>query len=138
MKTHQAGHLDKFVFICLGMHPKPKVYSVACLGTTQPTQLHAAPRSRGAPAERDFYRWEFRTRIFLLNWVNTRLPINLRTNNIVIYTCVVLSPYFCVNGELEAVLINRSQAVFLQRFGTVSNSVRRFFHNILIRLRSGL
>ncbi len=52
------------------------------------------------------------------NWVNTRLPISLRTNNTVIDTCVVLSPYFCVNDELEAVLINRSQAVFRQRFGT--------------------
>ncbi len=51
------------------------------------------------------------------------------TNNTVIYTCVVLSLYFRVNGELEAVFINRSQAVFRQRFGTtcsgtVSNSVR--------------
>ncbi len=58
------------------------------------------------------------------NWVNTGLPISLKTNNTVIDTCVDLSPYFCVNGELEAVLINRSQAVFCQRFGTVSNSVR--------------
>ncbi len=40
------------------------------------------------------------------NWVNTGLAISLRTNNTVIDTCVVLSPYFCVNGELEAVLIN--------------------------------
>ncbi len=40
------------------------------------------------------------------NWVNTGLPISLKTNNTVIDTCVVLSPYFCVNGELEAVLIN--------------------------------
>ncbi len=64
------------------------------------------------------------------NWVNTGLTISLRTNNTVIDTCVVLSPYFCVNGELEAVLINRSQAqVFCQRFGTVSNSVRRVYNN---------
>ncbi len=59
------------------------------------------------------------------NWVNTGLPISLKTNNTVMDTCIVLSPYFCVNGELEAVLINRSQAVFRQRFGAVSNSVRR-------------
>ncbi len=62
------------------------------------------------------------------NWVNTGLPISLKTNNTVMDTCVVLSPYFCVNGELEAVLINRSQAVFCQRFGVtcsgVSNSVQ--------------
>jgi len=66
------------------------------------------------------------------NWVNTGLPISLRTNNTVIDLCVVLSPYFCVNGELEAVLINRSQAVFRQRFlaaAHVSNSVRHVYNN---------
>ncbi len=67
-------------------------------------------------------------------WVNTGLPISLRTNNTVIDTSVVLSPYFCVNGELETVLINRSQDVFRQRFGrtcsgTVSNSVRHVSNN---------
>ncbi len=45
------------------------------------------------------------------NWVTTGLPISLRTNYTVIDTCVVLSPYFCVNDELETVLINQSQAV---------------------------
>ncbi len=85
--------------------------AVACLGTTQPTQLCGAPRSRGAPAERDFFRWESSTGITpVRNWVNNGLPISFRTNDTVINMCVVLSLYFCVNGEIEAALINRSQA----------------------------
>ncbi len=36
----------------------------------------------------------------VLNWVNTRLPVSFRTNDTVIDTCVVLSPYN-VKDELE-------------------------------------
>ncbi len=88
------------------------------------------PPQGGAPrGTRFFTDWELRTSIFL-GQVHNRTTYSLRTNNTVIDTCVVLSPYFCVNGELEAVFINRSQAVFRQRFGTicsstVSNSVWR-------------
>ncbi len=91
------------------------------------------PAVQGGPRGTRFLQMGIENRHFfgpVCIWVNTGLPISLRTHNTVIDTCVVLSPYFCVNGELEAVLINRSQAVFRQMFGktcsgTVSNSVRR-------------
>ncbi len=47
---------------CNRSAPKQKaeymLHPVACLGTTQPTQLRGTLRSRGAPAERNFYRLE--------------------------------------------------------------------------------
>ncbi len=61
------------------------------------------PRGPGGPRGMRFLPMGIENRHFfgpVRNWVNTGLPISLRTNNTVMDTCIVLSPYFCVNGEL--------------------------------------
>ncbi len=94
---------------------------------------HAIAWAQGGPHGTRFLPMGVENRHFfgpVRYWVNTGLPLSLRTNNTVIDMCFVLSPYFCVNGELESVLINRIHSMiknivtyFLcQKIGSQKNS----------------
>ncbi len=67
----------------------------------RPHTIAWGPAVQGGPRGTRFLPIGIETRHFfgpVRNWVNTGLPISLRTNNTVIDTCVVLSPFFCVKG----------------------------------------
>ncbi len=137
LQFHEKNMHDNFVRLVI--YKSNYNYSI-CSSVFRHHTTHAitwGPAVQGGPCGTRFLPMGIENRHFfgpVGNWVNTGLPISLRTNNTVIDTSVVLSQYFCVNGELEAVLINRSQDVFRQRFGrtcsgTVSDSVRHVPNN---------